>query len=99
MNKFRTISCVLAAIISSLSLCSCSSTADNDSLLDKNDPTTVTIWHYYNGVQLINFENAVTEFNNTIGTEKGIIVEAYSKNSISELADSVVSAVKKDVGA
>ena len=69
-----------------------------DSLLSKDDPTTITIWHYYNGVQLISFDEAVEEFNNTVGLDKGIIVEAYSKNSVSELADSVVASVKKDSG-
>lgn len=99
MNKIRITAAVLASIIAAASLCSCSSRKNNDDLLDKNNPTTVTIWHYYNGVQLINFDNAVSEFNETVGMEKGIIVEAYSKNSISELADSVISAVKKEAGA
>lgn len=70
-----------------------------DKLLNKDNPTTITIWHYYNGVQLMGFDEAVEEFNNTVGLDKGIIVEAYSKNSVSELADSVVASVKKDSGA
>lgn len=45
------------------------------------------------------FDEAVEEFNNTVDLDKGIIVEAYSKNSVSELADSVVASVKKDSGA
>lgn len=99
MNKIRITSLILASLIAAASLCSCNSQKSNDDLLDKKDPATVTIWHYYNGVQLINFDNAVSEFNETIGAEKGIIVEAFSKNSISELADAVVASVKKDVGA
>lgn len=47
----------------------------------------------------MSFDEAVEEFNNTVGLDKGIIVEAYSKNSVSELADSVVASVKKDSGA
>lgn len=99
MNKYRILSAALASLIAASALCSCSGKKSHDDLLDKNDPTTITIWHYYNGVQLINFDNAVSEFNETIGMEKGIIVEAYSKNTISELADSVIASVKKDVGA
>lgn len=89
----------LAAVLSTSMLSSCCSEKDYDSVLNKDDPTTITIWHYYNGVQLMGFDEAVEEFNNTVGLEKGIIVEAYSKNSVSELADSVVASVKKDSGA
>lgn len=89
----------LAAVLSTSMLSSCGSEKDYDSVLNKDDPTTITIWHYYNGVQLMGFDEAVEEFNNTVGLEKGIIVEAYSKNSVSELADSVVASVKKDSGA
>lgn len=89
----------LAAVLSTSMLSSCGFEKDYDSVLNKDDPTTITIWHYYNGVQLMGFDEAVEEFNNTVGLEKGIIVEAYSKNSVSELADSVVASVKKDSGA
>lgn len=89
----------LAAVLSTSMLSSCGFEKDYDSVLNKDDPTTITIWHYYNGVQLMSFDEAVEEFNNTVGLEKGIIVEAYSKNSVSELADSVVASVKKDSGA
>lgn len=89
----------LAAVLSTSMLSSCGFEKDYDSVLNKDDPTTITIWHYYNGVQLMSFDEAVEEFNNTVGLEKGIIVEAYSKNSVSELADSIVASVKKDSGA
>lgn len=67
--------------------------------LDPEKPTTVTIWHYYNGVQQENFDNAVIEFNETVGREKGIVVEAYSKGSIDELSDSVLASIRQDAGA
>lgn len=67
--------------------------------LDPNNPTTITIWHYYNGVQQDNFDNMILEFNQTIGREQGIVVEARSKNTISDLADSALSSLRQDVGA
>lgn len=90
---------VLAVSVVSVlgALCSCS--GGYDRLLDKNDPVTVTVWHYYNGVQQTMFDELVNEFNQTVGMEKGIIVEALSKNTISELYDSVIAAVNNDVGA
>ncbi|MCM1505982.1 MAG: extracellular solute-binding protein [Ruminococcus flavefaciens] len=67
--------------------------------LDPKKPTTVTIWHYYNGVQQENFDDAIIEFNETVGREQGIVVEAYSKGSIDELSDSVLASVKQNAGA
>ncbi len=70
-----------------------------DNLLDSEHPVTVTVWHYYNGVQQLSFDDAVNEFNNTVGMEKGIIVEAFSKNSVNELAESVMASVNNEEGA
>lgn len=109
MKKFRNFSAVLSVIIAA-SFCSCGEQPAEDGQpetpessvnteIDADEPVTVTVWHYYNGVQQLNFDNAVNEFNNTVGRDKGIIVEAYSKDSISDLADSVVASVKKSAGA
>ncbi len=70
-----------------------------EKLLDQGSPVTVTIWHYYNGVQQMQFDEMVAEFNNTVGSEKGIIVEANSKNSVGELSESVIASVNKEPGA
>lgn len=103
MKKKRVAALLTAAALTASVFGGCGkekeSTKSYDNVLNKDNPVTITIWHYYNGVQLMGFDEAVEEFNNTVGLEKGIIVEAYSKNSVSELADSVVSAVKKDSGA
>lgn len=76
-----------------------SSEPSSSELIDKNEPVVITVWHYYNGVQQMNFDKSVAEFNNTIGRDEGIVVEAYSKDGISELADSVIASVKKSAGA
>lgn len=67
--------------------------------LDPNNPATITIWHYYNGVQQENFDHLIVEFNETVGHEQGIIVEARSKGTIDDLAGSVISSLKEEVGA
>lgn len=107
MKKFKCLSAMLAIILTaSLSACAESPSDEQSSSsqisspeIDKNEPVTVTVWHYYNGVQQVNFDNAVAEFNRTVGYDEGIIVEAFSKGSISELADSVVASVKNSAGA
>ncbi|MDE6088441.1 MAG: extracellular solute-binding protein, partial [Oscillospiraceae bacterium] len=95
---------VFLALALSLSGCGASSdsvenSSDYTQLIDRNEPVTISVWHYYNGVQQVNFDKSVQEFNNTIGLEQGIIVEAYSKGSISELNDIVIASVKKSAGA
>ena len=67
--------------------------------LDPKNPVTVTVWHYYNGAQLSAFSQLVTEFNETEGREKGIVVEQSSQGTVSELEQSVLDAANKKVGA
>lgn len=99
MKKCKIFSAVLTLILSLSSLSGCEKNQNLDKLLNKDDPVTITIWHYYNGVQQTSFDAMVDEFNNTVGLEKGIIVEASTKNSISELSKSIISSAKKEPGA
>lgn len=72
---------------------------NKDHGLSSKNPRTVTIWHYYNGSQGLEFENLVAEFNDTVGREKGIIVYAESKSNIDELNSDLIDSVNKKVGA
>lgn len=67
--------------------------------LDPEKPIAITIWHYYNSTQKKVFDQLVTSFNETVGKEKGIIVEATSMGSIADLADAVNKSANKNVGA
>ena len=40
--------------------------------LSKKDPQSLTIWHYYNGAQGIEFEQLVAEFNDIIAFPRSI---------------------------
>lgn len=61
-------------------------------------PASITVWHYYNGVQKDAFERLVNEFNATEGMEQGILVTAESKGDVNELADAVMASADKKVG-
>ena len=61
--------------------------------------TTITIWTYYNGNQLDEFNQAVDEFNRTAGAEKGIVAEAFSQGSVTDLEANVMNAAEGKVGA
>ena len=99
MKHYRSIAAVMAAAVSLTAFTACGSSANYDRLLKKDDPVVITIWHYYNGIQQSQFDEMISEFNNTVGAEKGIIAEAFSKNSVNELSSSILASVNNDVGA
>ncbi|WP_243156130.1 extracellular solute-binding protein [Clostridium sp. C2-6-12] len=76
----------------------CGNTRSNKYGLDKNNPVAVQIWHYYNGVQKIEFDKMVEEFNKTEGKEKGIIVEAFNQGSANEITEKILDTANKKVG-
>ena len=67
--------------------------------LDPANPTTITIWHYYNGTQQQVFENLVKEFNETTGAEQGIFVNSSSYGSVSDLQAALIESAEGTVGA
>lgn len=67
--------------------------------LDSDEPVTITVWHYYNGVQQENFDKLITEFNETVGHEQGIIVRSSSKGTIPDLSDAALAAIRQEEGA
>ena len=66
--------------------------------LDPSNPVSLTVWHYYNGAQQSAFDELVSEFNATVGKEKGIYVEGYSQGSVSDLEKAVAAAAAGSVG-
>lgn len=67
--------------------------------LDPKNPITLTLWHYYNGIQKTALDRMIEEFNTTVGAEKGIVVEANNVGSILELTDKVKESAAGKVGA
>lgn len=76
----------------------CSINKKNKYDIDKENPVAIEIWHYYNGIQKIEFDKMVDEFNNTVGKNEGIIVEAFNQGSINELTDKIIDTANKKVG-
>lgn len=71
----------------------------NKKLLDPENPIIVTVWNYYNGSVKDKFDALVMEFNETIGAEQGIVVEAQSYGDVNELADAVYDSANNEIGA
>ena len=90
----RAAACALALTL----LAGCAQSAD-PAAPDPKDPISLEVWHYYNGPQKVAFDALVGEFNETVGLERGIIIQAFSQGSVNDLAERVMDAAQKKVGA
>lgn len=77
----------------------CGSSEKSEVKLDPDNPVSLTIWHYYNGMQQSAFDALTEEFNATVGKEQGIYVKGYSQGSVSDLEKAITDAVDGVVGA
>ncbi len=83
-QKFFVLCLLCAVVFVAVSAC------QKKSALDKDAPITLTLWHYYVGRNKISLDDAVAEFNKTVGFEKGIIVQAVGYGSIADLEADVL---------
>jgi len=68
------------------------------SVLDPENPVTITLWNYYNGQTKTQFDNLVNSFNETVGMNEGIVVDAYSQGDVQQLASAVYDAANGKIG-
>lgn len=95
IQKKKRILCALCV----LSLAFAAAGCGDKSPLDPKNPTSITVWTYYNGDQLSAFDSLVEDFNESVGAEKGIIVKSVSQGSVNDLETNVLAAVQGEVGA
>lgn len=93
--KFLAFLLIASTILSLMVMGGCSDTSVK---LDPDNPVTITIWHYYNGAILNVFEESIKNFNETVGLEKGIIVEGQGHGNVSELEEAVLSSANEEIG-
>ncbi len=67
--------------------------------MNPDNPITISVWNYYNGSVKEKFDSLVNEFNETVGAENGVVVEAQSYGDVNELAESVYNSANKSMGA
>lgn len=99
--KKRLVSLLSAAAVLTgiLFTAGCGKVSGENGKLDPQNPTVIEVWHYYNGPQKMAFDALVTEFNESVGMEKGIVVETVGQGNVSELTEKVIDAANKKVGA
>lgn len=94
MKKALRLCCLLLGVMVVFTGC-----AQSQYGLNPKKPVTLELWHYYNGPQSLMFERLCSQFNETEGRERGILVEAYSRGSVQELMGQIIDTVNKKVGA
>lgn len=85
-------------LVFGLSLCNlygCSS----KSLLDKDNPVTLTMWHVYGEQVNSPMNQLVAEFNETEGKEKGIIINVTKVTNASKIGQELEASLAKEPGA
>lgn len=96
--KKRILTLILMSAIAILMLTSCNVLQKSKAPLDPQNPITITVWNYYNGSVKDKFDGLVAQFNETVGTEHGIVVEAQSYGDVNELANAVFESAGKEIG-
>lgn len=97
----RVLRCLLAAA-SALLLVSgsgCAYREDAGYHLNPKEPVMITVWNYYNGETKRAFDDLVSRFNDTVGREKGIIVDSISHGDVNQLAEETYNAASGRLGA
>jgi len=98
IKKYKMLWIIGFILLTVLFLEGCSQDIGNDESLNPDKPITVTVWHYYNGNIKKEFDELVSEFNETLGVEKGIVVEAKSQGDVNQLATEVFDSANKSIG-
>ena len=82
--------CMAVSLITGLFLTGCGKETETEQAAG---PVTLTFWHYYNDAQKDALDEIVAEYNDTVGKERQITVEAVSLGSIEDITTKVESVV------
>ena len=91
----KLVSFVLVLILIVLTFSGC----DKKEITDPDNPVTLTMWHVYGSQTKSPFNLAISKFNDTVGKEKGIIVNVVSVTSSSAIDKALSNAANDEPGA
>lgn len=86
------------SLVGLLFLGGCSSSESAKVGLDPKNPITISLWHYQDSAAKVLLDSQIATFNETIGKDEGIIVEAKSYGKSEKLKEVVIDAAKKKIG-
>ncbi|MBR6801967.1 MAG: extracellular solute-binding protein [Eubacteriaceae bacterium] len=90
----KTISVILAIMIL-LSVAGC---GEKETLLSKDDPVTLNLWHVYGEQADSPMNRLVEEFNKTEGLERGVVVKVTNVTSTSRISSQLIDSAEKKPG-
>lgn len=86
----------LLLLIFSISICCLPGCKKSE--LDKNKPVTLTMWHVYGEQADSPMNRLIDEFNETVGVEKGIIINVTAMSNASKIGEKLLDAHNKIPG-
>lgn len=86
----------LLLLIFSMSICCLPGCKKSE--LDKNKPVTLTMWHVYGEQADSPMNRLIDEFNETVGVEKGIIINVTAMSNASKIGEKLLDAHNKVPG-
>ena len=86
----------LLLLIFSILICCLSGCKKSE--LDKNKPVTLTMWHVYGEQADSPMNRLIDEFNETVGMEKGIIINVTAMSNASKIGEKLLDAHNKIPG-
>lgn len=92
MKKFFLVMFLLVVL-----LAGCANKQDIPTLTTKK-PVVVILWHSYNSHAKVILDKLISEFNDTVGLEKGIIIEPFAYGTSKELENAIYNSAKKNIG-
>ena len=93
MKKFVTLLMIFIVIAASVSGCV------NQTNPDPKHPVTLTMWHVYGSQTKSPLNDAIDEFNKTVGKDNGITVNVVSVTSSSAIDKALASSANREPGA
>ena len=93
ITKFTSI-LLSGVLVSSSFLCGCQS-----SNLSASDPVTQTMWHVYGEQAQSPMNELIDEFNETVGKEKGVVIDVTLVSNASEIGQQLLDAQAGKAGA
>ena len=91
----KTIPALICFYLISILLTSCGT----KELLTKNDPVTLTMWHVFGSQAYSPMNDMVSEFNRTVGQEKGVVIKVISVSNSSDIHAALLAAANGEAGA
>jgi len=84
----KSLTLILAALLLLLSITGCS----EKTLLDARKPVTLSMWHVYGEQADSPMNRLIKEFNETVGAEKGVIIDVTLMSNASQIGQKLLAA-------